>query len=298
MTGTPTPRDPSNLFPAMNAIVPGSLALSNGRTMDMWQFLRKFCDMYDSGYGMVVRNGKNLKELADRLAPFSLRRTKKEVMKDWKEPVIAELWLDADNAAAELAKLDATPEGQEISAAFRKGGFAALKQLAKVDKTGISRYRRFVGLMKVRPVVKWLTDEFNSGLERIVVICVHSEVIASIAEKLREQEIACVVYEGGMTTNQKDAAKAAFLKMARGVFIGQIVAAGTGVDGLQAATGRMLLVEYSWIDDDNYQVICRLDRIGQQEPVLGQFVGLEGSLDGSIMRAAARRAKENKELFG
>lgn len=299
LTGTLMPKDPGDLFPIMNAVVPGSLALNNGNTMDYWQFMKRFCVMYDSGYGMVVTKGKNIAELRDRLAPYMLRRTKPEVMKDWKEPVRAELWLDADDAAGQMQKLDLEPEARAVADAFKKGGFDALKILADVDRTGISRYRRYVGVLKVLPVVKWLMDEFDSGLEKIVIMCVHREVIEGIAAKLAEQKIETVKYYGGMTDGQKDKAKTDFVKKAsvRG-YIGQLFASGTGVDGLQHATGDILFVEWSWVGDDNQQAIDRLDRIGQNNPVLARFAGLEGSLDGAIMAKASRRTSDNRQLFG
>lgn len=299
MTGTVMPKDPGDLFPILNAIIPGALSLKNGNIMDYWQFMRKFCVMYDSGYGMVVSKGKNLAELRERIAPFMLRRTKPEVMKDWKEPLRAELWLDAGDAADKLHKADLEPEARAVADAFKKGGFSALKVLADSDRSGISRYRRYVGILKILPIVAWLLDEFGSGLDKIVIICVHREVIEGIAEKLAQQKIETVIYYGGMTDAQKDKAKDKFVKekTIRG-FIGQIGAAGTGVDGLQHATGDILFVEWSWVGDDNQQAIDRLDRIGQNNPVLARFAGLEGSLDGAIMAKASRRTSDNKQLFG
>lgn len=299
MTGTWLTRDPSTLYPAMFAIIPGSLLLkASGNTMDYWQFMKKFCVYYDTGYGVKVTNGKNLSELKDRLAPFILRRTKKDVRKDWKEPMTAELWLDPEDAGDAMMQAELQPEAQEVAEVFKKGGFDALELLADTDRTGVSRYRRYCGLLKVLPVVKWLCGLFDGGLEKIVLICVHREVIEGLAAELAKQKIKSFIFYGGMSDTKKEAAKIAFIKAERGAFIGQIAAAGTGVDGLQEATGRMLFVEWSWKATDNQQALDRLDRIGQTEPVLGEFAAFEGSLDGAIMAVAARRAKMSKQLFG
>lgn len=299
MTGTFKPKDPSDMFPAMNAIIPGSLLLSNGRTMGYWQFMKKFCEMDETKHGMVVKGGKNLDELADRLAPYMLRRTKKEVRKDWKEPECSELWLDQGDISDKVRRLESEPESLEIADALNKGGFDALAEFASKDSPGVSRYRRYCGILKIIPVVEWLLDQFTGGLEKIVIIAVHRDVIEGIHQRLKEQNIESVIYYGGMSEKEKDKAKAIFIKEnGCRAFIGQIVSSGTGLDGLQHATGDMLFVEWSWIADDNYQALSRLDRIGQENPVIGRFAGLEGSLDGAIMAAAARRAKESKTLFG
>lgn len=298
-TGTWMTRDPSVLYQTMYAIIPGSLALKNGNTMSYWQFMKKFCVMYDSGNGMRVVNSQNLGELYDRLAPFILRRTKKDVRKDWKEPVTGELWLDPAKAGDMLDKAELEPEAREVAEAFKKGGFDALERYAECDTTGISRYRRYCGILKVLPVVAWLLDQFDDGMQKIVVVCVHREVIEGIQAKLAEAGIPAYVYYGGMTGKEKDAARDGFIaREGRAVLIGQIAAMGTGVDGLQKATGRMLFVEWSWIATENWQALDRLDRVGQEENVLGQFAAFEGSLDGAIMTVAARRAKDSKQLFG
>jgi hypothetical protein len=102
-----------------------------------------------------------------------------------------------------------------------------------------------------------------------------------------------------MTDMQKELVKSDFINRPEIVcIIGQIDTIGTGTDGLQAATGRMLFVEWSWIHSTNSQALDRLDRVGQEEPVLGQFAAFEGSLDGAIMTVAARRAKDSETLFG
>lgn len=299
MTGTWMTRDASVLYPAMFAIIPGSLILRNGFTMDYWQFLKKFCVMYDSGYGIRITKSKNLDELRDRLAPYMLRRTKKDARKDWKEPVTAELWLDPEEAGDLLHKAELEPEARAVADAFRKGGFDALQNLADTDRTGISRYRRYIGLLKILPVLKWLLGQFDDGLEKIVIVAVHREVLEGLQQKLREHEICAPIYYGGMTAAQKDAAKEKFIKAhGKAAMLGQIDAMGTGVDGLQEATGRMLFIEWSWIATHNQQMLDRLDRIGQEEPVLGEFATFEGSLDSAIMSVAARRAKDSQQLFG
>jgi len=299
MTGTWMTRDPSALYAVMHAIIPGSLALGNGNTMDYWQFMKKFCVMYNTGFGMKVVHGQNLPELQERLAPYILRRTKADVRKDWKHPVTAELWLDPEESGDMLDKAELEPEARAIADAFKRGGFDALESLSDSDNTGISRYRRYCGILKILPVVKWLLDQFDDGLQKIVLICVHREVIEGIQAKLAEQGVAAFVYYGGMSGKEKDAAKESFIKYeGPAVMVGQIDAVGTGVDGLQTATGRMLFVEWSWIAVHNQQALDRLDRVGQQENVLGQFAAFEGSLDGAIMTVAARRAKESQQLFG
>lgn len=299
MTGTLMPKDPGDLYQIMFAIIPGSLALKNGNTLDYWQFMRRFCIMRDTGHGMATVATRNLDELRERLAPYILRRTKKEARKDWKEPVTAELWLDPGEAADMMTQAELEPEARIVADVFKKEGFKGLQRLTDTEKNGVSRYRRYIGMLKVLPVVKWLLSQFDDGLEKIVVMAVHREVIEAIQQKLGEQDIESVIFYGGMTEMQKELAKTDFINRPEVIaIIGQIDTIGTGTDGLQATTGRMLFVEWSWIHSTNSQALDRLDRVGQEEPVLGQFAAFEGSLDGAIMTVAARRAKDSETLFG
>lgn len=296
MSGTLMPKDPLDLYPVLLAVVPGALWMPRTKkTMDYYQYSRTFCEIYDHPtYGPMVRKVKNLDELAERIAPYIRRRTRKDVDPSWKEPLISHLSLDPGDAADKLRKIEGEPEMRMIADAFKKGGFAALAHVAEYGAT----LRRYIGLLKVIPISEWLCDQFDDGMDKIVVVCYHREVIEGLAAKLGEHKIASQIYWGGMTESQKDKAKTRFIQdgKCKG-FIMQIGAGGTGLDGLQRATGRMLFAEWSWIDDENKQAIGRVDRIGQEEPVLAEFAGLEGSLDGAISAAASRRAAQNRALF-
>ena len=300
LSGTLAPRDPFDLYPVMWGLVPESLRMHSGRMMSQWQFLRQYCVMkeFKKGQGNHVLRGKNLEELKERLAPYMLRRTKKQVFKDWKEPVCAELWLDADDVADKMRVLDRTPEGQLLADIFTTEGFEGLNAFAETDN-GISRLRRLTGLLKVGIIVSWLKDQWDAGMGKVVIMCVHRDVIEELAAALEREDVESVTYWGGLSSAEQEKRKSRFVTNARfQAFIGQIDACGTGLDGIQHVASRMVFAEWSWIGDQNYQALCRLDRIGQEEPVLGQFVGLQGSLDAAIMATATRRTAEGKTLFG
>lgn len=298
LSGTPNPRDPSDLYPLMNAVVPGSLMTASGQHLGYDQFLRKFCVMkeWKHGQGNKVIKGKNLEELADRLAPFMLRRTKQDVFPEWKDAIVDIIWVNSSKAADAMLKAELTPEGQQLAQIFAVEGFEGLERFADTDDS-ISRLRRLTGLLKVPMAVEWLQEEWAAGMRKVVIMCYHREVIQAIYDQLTKQGYHGVIYWGGMTDNQKEQVKDGFILEERDFFIGQIDACGTGLDGLQHAASRMLFVECSWIGEQNQQALDRLDRIGQSEPVLGQYLALEGSLDAGIIEVAARRTAERVDLF-
>lgn len=294
LSGTPAPKDASDLYPLMLAVVPGSLTTGRG-IMDYWTYMRRYCDYYNGPYGIVVKGNKNMEELSERLAPYMKRRLKKDVMKDWKKPLVADVTVDIGKALKGLKEQEQLSEGAAIARVLKADGIEGLKHLSDQSAT----LRRYTGLLLIGPMVSWLADQISGGEKKIVAVAHHREVIEGIQSGLKERSIKSVMYRGGMSEAQKDAVKKQFMEDdSVSVFIGQIIAAGTGLDGLQRVASRIVLIEFSWIPDENQQAIDRLDRIGQTEPVLAEFVGIEGSLHGQIATRMRQRAADNETLFG
>lgn len=297
MTGTPMPKDASDLYPMMRALVPKSLRDRQGSIMDFWEYMKRFTVFYSGQYGIVVKSHKNEAELRDRLAPYMLRRLKRDVLKDWKKPVIATVEFEAKKGMKALLSMEATnPEAALVARTIKRHGIEGLANIANEQTATL---RRYTGMLLIEPVAAWLADKFDNGEGKMVVICYHREVVEGIQRELKKRGYASVTYMGGMAEKQKDNAKRLFIDGAEvKAFIGQITAAGTGLDGLQRVSSRMLLVEYSWIPTENEQAIGRIDRIGQRQPVLVEFAAIAGSMHEAITRTFIRRAQDNEAMFG
>lgn len=295
LSGTPAPKNPMDLYPLMRAVVPGSLTSKvSGKMLDYFQFMEKFCITYDSGHGLRVKRAKNLDELADRLAPYMLRRSKKDVRKDWKEPLRSTLHLSDVHALDALRKVERSPEGELIAQTIETVGVEGLADIAPQCST----LRRYTGMAKVPATVRWLLEAIDDGMGKAVIFAYHREVISELKDQLTQHRVKCEVFWGGMSDKKQAQAIASFQENPKvHFFIGQINACGTGLDGLQKAAGTAIMLERSWIDDENQQAIDRLDRIGQEENVLAQFITLEGSLDEAITLRAEQRAADSSALF-
>jgi SNF2 family DNA or RNA helicase len=73
------------------------------------------------------------------------------------------------------------------------------------------------------------------------------------------------------------------------IFLGQIDAAGVGIDGLQNVCDHVVFAEPAWTPGANEQAIDRCHRIGQHNNVLAQFLVVEGSLDERIIAAVLEK---------
>lgn len=295
MTGTPMPKDASDLYPMMLGMVPASLTRRDGRVMDFWSFMKRYTDYYNGSYGIVVKGHKNQDELRDRLDPYMLRRLKRDVMKDWKKPIVADIQFDVGPGLKALLAAEQEGEGALVARTVKRHGIEGLANITDHSAT----IRRYTGLLLIGPVTEWLADKLDNGEKKVVVVCFHREVMEGIQKGLKKRGYDSVMYRGGMTEAAKDLAKKTFIEAKRcAVMLLQIIAGGTGLDGLQKVASRMLLAEYSWIPTDNEQAIGRIDRIGQKNPVLVEFAGIAGSLHGKITAAFTRRASDNEEIFG
>ena len=79
------------------------------------------------------------------------------------------------------------------------------------------------------------------------------------------------------------------------VFIGQIVAAGTGIT--LTAASEVMFVEASWNPAENAQAAMRAHRIGQTRPVRVRFMGLANSIDEKIQTVLRAKAKAIAEIL-
>jgi SWI/SNF-related matrix-associated actin-dependent regulator 1 of chromatin subfamily A len=130
-----------------------------------------------------------------------------------------------------------------------------------------------------------------------VVFAIHRDVIMYFQECLRAYNP--VVVWGGTPPEKKQRFIEKFMYNPRcRIFIGNINAAGTGIDGLQGSCSEVLFLEASWTPASNAQAIMRVHRIGQKNPVRVRFLALAGSIDEKIQTALRRKTAMVDEILG
>ncbi len=291
-TGSPAPNNYSELWTKLRAMTPQVITMKSGKILDYWGFLDKFCLVRDNGFGPQIIGNQNGAVLKERLAPFNKRRLKRDHRNP---PVIDTLVLEAKGTLAALRSAEQDEEGKLIARTLELHGVAGLERIG----TAGASLRRLTGLAKVDVSVAQIIDEIEGGLKKLVVIGYHRDVIEGLQRGLEKAGIGCAVYYGGIGAARQEKAKETFMKNDKcQVFIGQITAAGTGTDGLQEVCKDILLVEYSWVPEENKQIIGRVDRLGGYDNVLARFVSLAGSLDERISASVARKTADIVALLG
>lgn len=286
LTGTPTPNNPSELWPMLRAVMPDSIRRDTGKPFAFWPFIERYCVTRDTGFGITIVRGKNLPELKERISPFILRRKKDEVLKDL--PPIR-----FDTLALEGKMPAFGPEAIEMQAqlweAFQNDGVKGLKAIAP----HVAQLRRVTGLAKAPAAADWIADFLEGSDRKLVVFAHHRDVIGSLTTALDGHSF--VTLTGDDSSEERQEAVDAFQNGDARVFIGQIQAAGTGLT--LTASSDVLFVESSWTPSDNQQAAMRVHRIGQRNACLVRFAMLAGSIDEDIQRAVMRKTTDIAKLF-
>jgi SWI/SNF-related matrix-associated actin-dependent regulator 1 of chromatin subfamily A len=152
----------------------------------------------------------------------------------------------------------------------------------------IAEARRLMGLALAPQIIDYATDFLEGSEEKLVIFGWHIDVLTLFEEGL--SRFGTVRIDGRKSANARDQAVDDFIKLAhKRVFIGNIQAAGTGLDGLQKVCSRCYLAEPDWVPAQNEQAVSRLDRLGQEEIVNAEIFVAPGSISEKILVRALEK---------
>ena len=307
LTGTPIPNAPNDLYPMLRAIAPNRLAerefrrpvLMDGQWgQDVWtvpettkydDFLHRYCVVRKKAISRwtkidVVVGGKNEAELKARLDGFWLRRTQKDVGIN---PPIYEM-LPIHISDKQRKEIEAQIEGAEdILAAAETGETRGLEM-------ALGTLRRLTGTVKAAGVADAIEEELENGIDKVVLMCWHKDVMASLEDRLKKYGV--VRLDGSTTPQAREmAAKMFQTDPACRVFIGQIIAAGEAID--LSAAAELVFVESSFVPKDMAQAALRITNHGQKRQTRVRVAALEGSVDEALQAIVIRKVATNKEII-
>lgn len=285
LSGTPMPNSPYDLFPMLSALATDRLRARGDApdVSDQFAFKSRYCKIKPKKIGFhrwidVIIGGQNLPELKDRMAGFYLQRTQQDV--GITEPVYEIMPLMASPAAlkraqeAERSNLDAG-----ILAKISAGDMDGLKD----DHLG--PVRRLWGELKTTPLIDAIKEEFEGGLDKVVIAAWHSDVIAALAAGLSKFGVA--VLQGDTSPRDREAAVQDFQGGRSRVFIGQIQAAGEAID--LSAASELIFAESSFVPKDMKQMALRITNHTQTRQPRVRVAVLEGSIDDAIQTSLMRK---------
>lgn len=303
LSGTPFLNHPAEMWPWLYTLFPQVID-----SMGYEAFVARYCETRPSDYGEMgykIIGGKNLDELRTRMAPIMLRRGEEVVdlppltIEDM--PIARDRIIDAQDIR-DLLAAESGKGGRALSAALKALEAGDEVDLNALKDAGgyIATLRKVTAMAKTKAVCEDIAADLKSGkIEKVVIFGVHRDSLKLATWYLNDWGFNPELVWGGTDPAKRARRMHSFQSNYKHrVFIGQIDATGTGVDGLQHGACELVFIDGSWTPGINAQAIKRLHRRGQRRPVRARFAALAGSIDEHVQRVNRRKAQTLLQVFG
>lgn len=231
-------------------------------------FFERYCNMKETNFGMDISGASNIKELNRLLKECCyFQVSKRDALKEL--PPISEnvveceitnkrAYKKADNDLLQFIE-DKFKDQEKVDKAARAEFLVKLSTLKQLSLEG-----------KIKAIKKWVEEWLEANEEeKLLVFASQSAILTKIAEEFKEG----LLITGSTTTKKRDEILQKFtLEKNKRVLFANIGCLGTGVDGLQKVCSNMAILELPPRPSDLVQVIGRLERSGQENPVTIQYL--------------------------
>lgn len=248
----------------------------------------KFKDRYNRQADLKTIEGKRFKlestslelELQNRLrVNVMARHEKKDVLTFMKPPRYTVVRCEESGAVQSALAVEGLL-GIDIDEIQTTKDFEILGHIAEA--------RRLMGIALAPQIVEYAKDFLEGTDEKLTIFGWHLDVLDIFEQEL--SRFGTVRIDGRKSANARQKAVEDFVERDNvRVFIGNIQAAGTGLDGLQKVCSRCYLAEPDWVPAQNEQAVSRLDRIGQENVVTAEIFVAPGSISEKILVRALEK---------
>lgn len=307
LTGTPMPKSPDDLWPMFYTF--------GWTPYNYNDFVRRYCTYYIDERGQLKITGANRKHIGELKMIFKervMRRLKSKVLEalpairfesvlvkakpiDFIDfPGFLEYYVPM-NREKELKKL-IVDQHKALESAFEQPRTISDKlKVLKHISTSMPVLRRYTGCLKVKPIVDLVKEELlNESYEKIVIFCVHRDVIEAVREGLKE--FHAVTLYGGTAKGRAQRNIDRFMKYPKyRVFVGNIKACGTAINLTSAS--EVLFIEQEWNPGDNTQAMMRIYRRGQDKNVRVRVASIADTVDERLNTVLFRKMRDISEVY-
>lgn len=231
-------------------------------------FFERYCNMKEMNFGMDISGASNIKELNRLLKGCCyFQVSKRDALKEL--PPISENVVECEitnkraykKAKDDLLQFieDKFKDEEKVEKAARAEFLVKLSTLKQLSLEGKEKF-----------IKKWVEEWMEANEEeKLLVFASQSTILTKIAGEFKEG----LLITGGTTTKKRDEIlQKFFLQKESRVLFANIGCLGTGVDGLQKVCSNMAILELPPRPSDLVQVIGRLERSGQENPVTIQYL--------------------------
>jgi len=279
LTGTPLLNRPSEAFTLLRHVDHEAIDFMG------WE---KFKELYNKQADMKSVGGKRFKlestsleyELQNRLRVNAMaRHEKKDVMTQMKPPRYSVVKMMETGAVKSALDVEGML-GLSIEEIQTTKDFEILGHIAEA--------RRLMGEAIAPQIIDYAIDFLEGSEEKLVIFAWHISVLNLFESRL--SNFGTVRVDGSKSPLARQKAVDDFIEKDNvRVFLGNMLAAGTGIDGLQKVCSRCYLAEPDWVPAQNEQAVSRLDRIGQENLVNAEIFVAPGSISEKILVKALEK---------
>ena len=231
-------------------------------------FFERYCNMKETNFGLDISGASNIKELNRLLKECCyFQVSKRDALKEL--PPISENVVECEitnkraykKAKGDLLQFieDKFKDEEKVEKAARAEFLVKLSTLKQLSLEGKEKF-----------IKKWVEEWMEANEEeKLLVFASQSTILTKIAGEFKEG----LLITGSTTTKKRDEIlQKFFLQKESRVLFANIGCLGTGVDGLQKVCSNMAILELPPRPSDLVQVIGRLERSGQKNPVTIQYL--------------------------
>lgn len=273
MSGSPIRSKRSQIFPTLNILDPVTYKSATA-------FEKRYCETMPTEFGHIeVACDKHTGELYEIMTQVMFRKEKREVLKE----------------LPPLMPITVVPMPVSEVDYFEMEDEAIIELESASSKTeqDIILEKLFWSVFDLKKdmVIKWIEDFLSTG-RKLVLGAYHREVVKYLRQAFPR---ISVHIDGSVSAAKRVKVKEDFLGKKQ-LLIFQILSA-VGTDGLQEVCSDMAVVELPWAYTDMDQLIGRLDRPGQKEPVNVSYLLSPGTTDDYIHRTLKRSEKTFRDMI-
>jgi len=248
---------------------------------DFDSYAARYSYIRSTPWGIKYTGGRNHEELNKIIkSNFFQRIRKEEVLPDLPEKTFQQIILPSSYAV----KVPKT-EHEKLAAQIK-----ALKKT--IDEQGgvsvpvsLGGQRKQQGLAKVKPVIDFVQELLDQDIP-VVLVGIHTDVLSQFKTHFKDYFPGFI--DGSISAADRFTSVTRFQDGKTNLFIGQLVAAGTGITLTRSST--MVIAEMDYSPANLSQMCSRIHRISQKNAVTIYYFTVQGSLDEEIERVVVAKA--------
>lgn len=293
LSGTPMPNHPGELWTISRNLWPQ--AIINPRTngpMNLKEFEYRYVKQVKRGPYHQIVGGKNLPELRERIAPYFLRRTMKQVAPEMDRLTFQMLPFHI-RPAEPLINVEAEALRDALAACKTdEERVAVIQQAAQFE-----HLRSHLAVFKALEVSRRVGDEcYVDKTLKQVVMGWHVDALKLIARHCKETGLYPIYVDGETAPEMRGKLAQEFRENPKHqVFVGQIKAAGTGID--LSAAHVLTFNDLDYVPGNNIQAAYRIMSVASPFPKTVRVAYAEGTIDERVAKILQRKIKDQAAVF-